>query len=378
MFLKQFPASQCHPYATKIKIALLAIAVLYTGCQQKLPTSADKPPAQVHTASLTLTKAEEYAIYPARVQGVRHVEVRARVDGVLQKRLYREGQHVEAGQVLFRIDPEPYEIVVKQAEAALSEAQAELREAEQEWQRQSDLFERSMTSEQAYDAATTRRQAATARRAKAESLLIDAKRLLGYTEVKAPVSGIVGMEVLSAGNLLERGSLLTVITQLDPVYVRFSVPSRDAMHLREVASDAPDAQVTLSDGHSYGPSGNLNFSDVRIDPTTDQVAVRAEFPNPGQMLLPGQFVRVRVLLRQYDDVFLIDPTAVSEGLNGPQVYVVGPDNRVQVRPVRLGPIIDGQQVILDGLSSGEHLIVRGQLGLRDGAKVTATPSERRF
>lgn len=377
MFLKQFSAFRCHSGATKLKIVLLATILLYAGCQPDLAVSADKPPARVNTVSLTLKSVEEYAVYPARVQGVREVKVRSQVGGVLQQRIYREGQYVEAGQVLFRIDPEPYDIAVKQAEANLHEARAHLRESAQEWQRQSDLFQRSMSSEQAYDAATTRKEAAVARHAKAESALKDAQRLLGYADVTAPISGTGGMEVLSEGNLLESGRLLTTITQLDPVYVRFSVPSQDAMYLQDADARTPIAHVILPDSRPYDRSGVVNFSDVRVDPTTDQVAMRAQFPNPAHLLLPGQFVRVRLKLRQYDDVFLIDPAAVSEGPTGPQVYLVGPDDRAQVRTVKLGPVIEGQQVIVEGVASGEQLIVSGQLGLRDGAHVATTPAPRR-
>ncbi|MDO8862021.1 efflux RND transporter periplasmic adaptor subunit [Haliea sp. E1-2-M8] len=324
-------------------------------------------------------EAVQYGEYAARVRSPGAVELRAQVGGVLKQRLYQEGQRIQKGEALFQIDPEPYVLALRQTEAELAEARAEHANSERESRRQQDLFARQVSSEHDKDRATTALQAALARLQKAEAAESDAKRLLRYAQVEAPVAGIVGLEALAAGNLVEAGTLLTTITPLDPIHVHFTLPARDAATRRVALADGAggpaETGLLLDRGQAFPYSGQLNFTDARIDPRTDSIHMRAVFPNPQGELLPGQFVRLQLPLRVFRDVVLIDPKAVTEGPAGPQVYTVdngtaSGDQTTRARPVNLGPIVEGLQVVLTGLSAGDQLVVNGQVSLRPGSAVS--------
>jgi membrane fusion protein (multidrug efflux system) len=319
--------------------------------------------------------------YAGRVRGFREVEVRARVDGILEERLYTEGQLVEAGDPLFRIDPEPYEIAVRRAEAERGDAAASLAQAKREWDRISGLYQQDAVSRRERDQAETNLQLAEARLAMSEAALADARRNLRYTEVTAPVSGATDLETLPEGSLIERGALLTVVTRHDPAHVRFALPENDAA-IQRVARRAMGrvqdevqtyaAQVILPGGEAYEREGQVDFTASTIDPRTGTVSVRAVFENPDGDLVPGQFVRVRLVLQELEDVFLIDQNAVGEGRDGPRVFVVDDEDVAHIRTVRLGPVVDGRQVVLEGLDEGDRLVVNGQVALSDGASVEVT------
>ncbi|MFO7553420.1 MAG: efflux RND transporter periplasmic adaptor subunit, partial [Haliea sp.] len=264
-------------------------------------------------------------------------------------------------------------------QAELSEARAEHANSERESRRQQDLFARQVSSEHDKDRAATALQAALATLQKAEAAESDAKRLLRYAQVEAPVSGIVGLEALAAGNLVEAGTLLTTITPLDPIHAHFTLPAHDAAMRRVALADGAggpaEIGLLLDRGQAFPYSGQLNFTDVRIDPRTDSIHMRAVFPNPEGELLPGQFVRLQLPLRSFRDVVLIDPKAVAEGPAGPHVYTLedgaaSGEQTTRLRPVDLGPIVEDLQVVLTGLAAGDQLVVNGQVSLRPGSGVS--------
>lgn len=361
------------------KPAILACAMLLAACSTELSTSKPETPGPAVSVAIVETgEAVQYGEYAARVRSPSAVELRAQVGGVLKERLYQEGQRIQKGEALFQIDPEPYALALRQAEAELAEARAEHGNAEREWRRQQDLFARQVSSEHDKDKAATALQAALARLQKAEAAENDATRLLRYARVEAPVAGIVGLEALAAGNLVEPGTLLTTITPLDPIHVHFTLPAGDAAMRRaalaEGAGGPVETGLVLDRGRAFLYTGQLNFTDARIDPRTDSIHMRAVFPNPEGELLPGQFVRLQLPLRAFRDVVLIDPKAVSEGPTGPQVFTVGDnaasgEQTTRARPVELGPVISGRQVVLTGLSAGDQLVVNGQVSLRPGVAV---------
>lgn len=329
-------------------------------------------------------RAEDIAYhgkYPGRIRGARQVDVRARVGGILEERLYEEGQVVGQGEVLFRIDPRPYEIALLQAEAELANGRAALEQAKREWRRVSGLFEQKGVSERERDRSLSELELATARVQLLEARVAGARLNLEYTLVAAPIAGVTRLEALSEGNLVDVGTLLTSIVELDPVHVHFALPDRDVLVLRapRASGNARDedarreARLLLADGRQHEEAGDLNFMDSTIDPRTGTVSVRAVFANPEGRLVPGQFVRVRVLLREYKDVILIPPEAVGEGREGPQVFVVRDDDTVEDRQVSLGPVTGGRQIILDGLRTGERIVVNGQAPLREGMPVSVQP-----
>lgn len=339
----------------------------------------DQPPPPVVVLGVEPRSVEVTEEYAARARGSREVEVRARVDGILEERLYTEGQVVSEGDALFRIDREPYEIELKRAEAERANARAELNQANREWRRISTLFDQNAVSERERDSALSARELAEARYALTEAGVANAELNLSYTQVQSPLDGLTGLESFPEGSLIERGTLLTSVTQQDPIHVRFSLPERDAALQRaarramsDAQSEAPrEAWLTLPDGSEYAETGQIDFTDSTIDPRTGSVSARAVFPNPEGLVVPGQFVRVRMLVQELDDVFLVPQEAVGQGASGPRIFVVE-DDQAHARDVELGPVVDNRQVILDGLEPGDRIVVSGLVTLQDGMPVQPT------
>ncbi|WP_114417970.1 efflux RND transporter periplasmic adaptor subunit [Marinospirillum perlucidum] len=368
-----------------IKLSFLLIPLIYlAGCSSEEAGQASqqqgRPPAPVTLAPVSTDDVEVSVDYAGRVKGSRQVEVRARVGGILEERLYVEGQRVEEGDPLFKLDTEPYAIALQIAEANRRTARANLDQAQRELNRITDLYARNSISQREKDQAVTNLELAEASLTQAEAAVADAQRNLRYTQVTAPISGITGLETLSEGSLVDAGTLLTSITQNHPVHVRFALPESDAAVqrlARKARANAGESQsfqasLLLPDGSSYEHPGQVDFTDSSIDPRTGSVSARAIFPNPEGTLIPGQFVRLSLVLQKLEDVVVIPQTAITDGREGPQVYLVSDDNKAQPAPVELGPVVETRQVILSGLEAGQQLVVNGQVALYPGAAVQVT------
>ena len=363
------------------KLTLVAlVAVVLSACgknDNEAGSPRQMPPPPVVTAEVQSTSIEYKSEYAGRIRGAREVEVRARVGGILEERLYNEGQIVTAGDPLFRIDPIPYQIALKQAEADLANARAHFNQAEREWNRVSGLYQQDAVSERERDRALSDKELAEARLQLSEAQLESAQLNLDYTQVRAPIAGPTGLETLPEGSLIEPGALLTTIVQQDPIHIRFSLPETDAaiqraaQSSRQNGSDASKkiGQLILPNGNIYDEPGEIDFTNASIDTRTGTVSARAIFPNPNGQIIPGQFARIRVSLRHYDDIFLLPPSAISEGTEGPRVFVIVEDNAIAARTVALGPVIDGKQVITSGLKNGDKVIINGLMNLHDGMTV---------
>jgi len=337
------------------------------------------PPAAVVVEQAVAEDVSVRQDYAGRARGAREVEVRARIQGILEERLYEEGQMVSEGDALFRIDRKPAEAALQRANAQRQVAQADLRQAEREWNRISSLFQRNAVSERDRDSAQSALELAQANLAVANAGVAQAELDLGYTSVTAPVSGVTSLEDLPEGSLISSGTLLTTIVQLDPIHVRFALPENDA-NIRRAAREGMRgageqevaARLVLSDGQEYELDGQIDFTASTLDPRTGTVSARAIFANPENVIVPGQFVRVRVELQSFEDAIAIPEKAVTQGPNGPVVYVVGDESTAQARQVELGPVSGGRQIIFRGLDAGDRYIVSGLVNLRDGAKVNVT------
>ena len=302
--------------------------------------------------------------------------------------MFTEGSEVKAGQLLFRIDAAPYQAQAASAQAALARAQATATQATALADRYKPLLEANAISKQEYVNAVASQKTAEADVATSRANIQTAQINLGYASVTAPISGRIGRALVTEGALVGQGDAtpLATIQQINPMYVNFTQSTTDVLRLRKaIASgqfkrvgggagvDAASVRVILEDGSDYGQPAKLLFSDLTVDPTTGQITLRAEVPNSAGLLLPGMYVRVRLEQAQAEAGIVVPQQAVTRGTNGDTVMVVGADGKAAPRPVKIGSSVNGQWVVLDGLKTGEQVMVDGFQKLRGNAPVKAVP-----
>ncbi len=321
-----------------------------------------------------------------QTEGSRDVEVRARVSGIIEKTLYREGDRVKAGAPLFQIDRAPFENALAQARAALGQTRASLaqerakqEQVQREAARLKQLVDQRAISQREYDDATSALKtgdaliaAADARIRDSEARIRDAELNLSYTNIAAPIGGVSGRALKSVGSLVTAGNdsaLLTTISQPDPMWVRFSVGEADYAQVR--AAKKPEVRVLLADGSTLPVVGKLNFTASAIDTKLGTIQLRAEFANANMALLPGQFVRVRLTIGE-SEAILVPQSAVVQNDQGRFVWVAGADGKAAMRPVTASSWVGRDWQIRKGLESGERVIIDNLLKLRPGAPVQPT------
>lgn len=368
----------------KSKAFVMLAAVLALGGCKKESGAGDA--AQVPTVAAVKVEPQNIPLsfeFAARAQGSKETEVRARVGGILLKRNYVEGSQVEEGSVLFQIDPEPFKVTLNQAKAKLAQVNAELKNAETQWQRTEKLYKEKYASEKARDDARAYLDslAASAQLAQAE---VDAAQLnLDYTTVKAPISGITSMEVQSEGSLISAtgdSSLLTHITQLDPIYVIFSASENEMLSLTNMVDRGlirnPEnkneikAKVRFGNDVMYPLEGEINFMNPNVDQKTGTIKLRAVFPNPEARLRPGQFLRLIMEGLTRIDALVVPQEAVMQASDGAFVYRVNEQGVVESVSVQTGLMTkDGGWIIDSGLKPGDVVIVSGVMKIRPGMTV---------
>jgi membrane fusion protein (multidrug efflux system) len=347
----------------------LGAALLVVACSKAAPPAAPPPP-EVRVITVGTEPIANVIDLPGRLQAVRISEVRARVDGIVQRRLYTEGTDVREGQPLFEIDPRELRARASAAQAALTKAEATAANATQDVNRYKGLVAQQALSQQEYDAAVARLRTAEADVAQRRAELSAARLSLGYTTVRAPISGRAGRAMVTEGALVSAGAgtLMTVIEQIDPIYANFAQSSSDVLALRKkIASgtvQAPaarqmTARLVLEDGTQYRMPGKLNFVDMSFDEATGTGAMRAEFPNPQRTLVPGQFVRVRVDAGVQAKGLRVPQRAVTVTPTAANVLVVGAKDVVESRPVQLGALEGEYWIIQSGLEAGDRIVVDG-------------------
>jgi membrane fusion protein (multidrug efflux system) len=366
------------PY--RLALSCAALALLLAGCGRGRtdaaappnPTAAALPAAVLEVVPQRVPIAVEAV---GQIEGSKEVEVRARVSGILLKRLYNEGDLVRAGAPMFKIDPAPFEIALAQVRAQMAQEQARNEQSKRESGRLKQLAAEKAISQKEYDDATSNLKLSGATLQAAEANVQQAELNLSYTNVTAPVSGVSGRAARSEGSLITAGadSLLTTISQVDPIWVRFSLSESDLAKLpqrRLVRGAQVEVSLILADGTRYPGKGRLNFAATQIDTRLGTQQLRAEFDNAKGQLLPGQFVRAQLVAGQRDNVFLVPQTAVMEAEAGYMLFVMDKEGKAALRPVQLGDWIGSDWMVLGGLAAGDRVIVDNLLKLRPGVAVS--------
>jgi len=371
--------SRVRPFASAAGAALaLSFAVLLAGCSSEAPPAP--PPPEVNIVTVGTQAVPNIIELPGRVQAYRTAEVRARVDGIVERRLFEEGSLVAAGKALFRIDPRQLTANVNAARAQLARAQATAANARQVVGRYQPLLADQAIGKQEYDAAIAAQRTAEADVQSAQANLESARLNLGYSTVTAPIGGRARRAEVTEGALVSaaQGTLLTTIEQIDRVYVNFGQSSSDLMAIRRDMESGrlqlpptarTEVQLILEDGTPYPVVGHLDFFDLSIDEATGTAALRAEFPNANNALLPGQFVRARIKAGVRPNGILIPQRAVKLSSDAATVMIVDAQNKAAIRPVKLGTMEQGQWAILDGLQPGDKVIVDGLQKVQPGQAV---------
>jgi membrane fusion protein (multidrug efflux system) len=341
---------------------------------------AAPPPPLVDVVTVQSSAVPNIIELPGRIEAVRTAEVRARTDGIVEARLYREGTDVAEGQPLFRIDQRDYRAQVEQAQAALARAQAARANAASIVRRYQPLVAERAVSAQEFDAAQSELRQADATIADARAALSRAQLQLSYTIVRAPIAGRVGRAQVTEGALVSatQATPLTQVDQMSPIYAVFTQSSSALTEMIRQSRSGGVAlpalsnitvRLTLEDGTEYGPTGRLDFAGQTVDPTTGSQQLRAQFPNPNRALLPGQFVRAHVSAGTIRDGISIPQRAVQLSNQAASVMVVDNGGTVQARPITLGGQVGSNWVILSGLKPGEKVITEGWQKVQPGQKV---------
>lgn len=348
-------------------------AACLSGCNEQPAAAPAPPPPSAGVLTVKLAPVTLTTDLPGRLEAVRSAQVRARVAGVVQRRLFTEGTDVRAGELLFQIDPAPYQAAVDRARADLIRAQANLAQARANLARNRPLADAQALSQQELLASQTLASQAEADLLAARAALRAAEIDLGHASVRAPLSGRIGRALVTEGALVGQGEAtpLAVIQQVDRLYVNFSQPAADAMRLR--AASGSRVQVVLDDGSIVSQDAKLLFADLTVDAGSAQVGLRAELPNPKGMLLPGLYVRVRIQTQVIEGAVTIPQQAVVRGPSADSVFVVDAQDVVQLRAVRLGPAQGNQWVVLKGLRDGERVVVDGFQKIKPQTAVRPVP-----
>jgi membrane fusion protein (multidrug efflux system) len=369
-------------YGLSIAAALLALA----SCSGKDEAATNAPGAQTPVVGVVTVQATRVPVtteLAGRTSAYRSSEVRPQVTGLIRKRIFTEGSIVHRGDPLYQIDSSLYRASVNQAEANLASARATADAAKVRAERYKPLAEMEAVSKQDYTDARAQAREAAAAVEQQQAALQTARINLGYTTVPAPITGRIGRSRFTVGALVTSSQTepLTTIQQLDPIYVDIQRSSSDMLALRRslakggVVPASATVRLTLEDGTDYGFTGTVEFSEVVVDPNTGTVTMRARFPNPEGLLLPGMFVRARFAQAIDTQAFLVPTQGVTRDPKGnATVLVVGPDNKVVERTVKADRIVGSNWVVTDGLKPGDRIITQGTAKVRPGQKVKPVPA----
>src|SRR5881394_91568 len=370
---------------TRLRIFTLSLIVVLGACRKKETRPLAPPPAEVSVVTAVSERVNRTIELPGRVHSVREAQVRARATGIVLKRLFEEGSNVKEGQILFEIDPAPLQASLDSARASMAKVQAALNESKATVDRYQELVPINAISKQVYDQAVAVLGQNEAELLAAKAAVQTAELNLGYAQVTAPISGRIGKALVTEGALVSatEATQLAVIRQLDPVYFDFTQSSTEVLRLKRalenktLESVAPgEARVTLmlEDGTVYQHAGRLLFSDIAVDPTTGTITLRAECPNPENLLMPGLFARAQIVEGVNTNAITIPQRTVTRGAaGGASVLVVNDENKVEARNIEVDLTVGPKVIVSKGLKPGERIIVEGSQKAPPGSVVKSVP-----
>ena len=372
----------CFPSFSRRCVLFIISAALLMACKDK-PPALSKAPPEVAVVTVSPTSLTVNAEFPGRLEAARTAEVRARVAGVVLKRYFSEGSIVKAGERLYQIDPALFNANVTSAKAALERSEALAATASVKATRYQALIENNAVSQQEYDEAMAAKAQAHADVSIAKAALAKAQLDLSYANVTAPISGRIGRALVTEGALVgqDGATPLAVIQATTPMYVLFNQPANEVARMKQAIArgelksvDQQTAvQLILDDGQIYPEKGKLLFTDITVDPGTAMVALRAEFANPNQTLLPGAFIRIRLNQGVDEHALFVPQQAVNRSAQGTSVLVVGSGNKVEVRVIKIGIAKGDAWLVEDGLNVGDRVIVEGLQKAPPGTIVKPVP-----
>lgn len=373
------------PNGQQVRVLVFSSLLLLAACGEKSKQAGPgemKVPVSVVTVQPIPT---EFVVeLPGRVSAIKDAEIRARVTGIVNEINFEQGSDVKSGQLLFTIDPSQYRAVRDQAAAQLQRAQADAKSARLLSQRYAKLIKANAVSQQEYDNAVAAAGQANANIAAAQATLKSADIDLGYTKVESPIDGRIGKSLITEGALVSATAAteLATVQQIDRVYIDITRSTTEVAQLRRALANGvleqsadgnAKVQAVLEDGSAYDQSGKLLFSGISVDPTTGQVNLRAEFPNPNEILLPGMYVRVRLPQGMDSKALNVPQQALQRTADGRSSLMLVKEGKIQVVPVTVGPESKGNWLITKGLSAGDVVVVEGFQKIRPGAAVEAMP-----
>ena len=366
------------------KLVIAAISIIaISGCSQEpAPQAAgggQQPPPTVSVLEVALQPVESTVTLPGRVSPLRQSQVRPQVEGVITERLFEEGAFVEKGQQLYQIDDSRYAAQLASAKADVKSAEANRKTLEARAERYKGLLDKNAVSQQEYDDAIAQAEQADAQISVAKAAVELAQVDLDFTKVYAPISGQISRSYMTVGALVTSNQTqqLATITQLDPIYVDMQQSGKGVLKLRRAMQESGTLPVTLvlddMTGESYEHTGELKFSEVTVDETTGAVALRAEFPNPDSLLMPGMFTKARVNIANTQELLVPQRAATRQPDTSLSVMVVNAENKVEARTITIAGSYGDQYIVTSGVAAGDKVIVAGYQKVKPGAQVNTKP-----